>query len=255
VTALLLVAHGSTNAESNAVTARIARRCAGALPGDEVVATYLDHARPSPVDALRRLAAAGVRHAVAVPLLFTPAYHVRVDLPRAVATVEAEHPRLAVQVTGPLLAPPPGPEPDADWAGLHAALDARLQQALATAGTDADALVLASAGTSDAAARATLAAFADAWAARHGLPVRAAYASAAAPDPGAAVTALRAAGAHRVAVGSLFLGPGTLPDRARTASVAAGAVAVADHLGDDDAVVALVLTRLAGALGQVRRPA
>jgi len=60
----------------------------------------------------------------------------------------------------------------------------------------------------------------------------------------AAVAALRARGAQRIAVGSWFLAPGLLPDRVRRA--APGAL-IAAPLGADPAVAQVILARYAAA--------
>ena len=77
-----------------------------------------------------------------------------------------------------------------------------------------DALVLAAAGSSDHLANQAVARLARLWGSRHKLPTVAAYASAAPPATGEAVRQFRAEGRRHIAVGSLFLAPGTLPDRA-----------------------------------------
>ena len=55
------------------------------------------------------------------------------------------------------------------------------------------------------------------WGSRHRLPTVAAYASAAPPATGEAVRQFRSEGRRHIAVGSLFLAPGMLPDRASRA--------------------------------------
>jgi sirohydrochlorin ferrochelatase len=109
---------------------------------------------------------------------------------------------------------------------------------------DLDAVVLAAAGTRDAAARATVAQAAAALGTRLGLPCTAAYASAASPTAGAAVERLRAAGRARVGVAAYFLAPGLLYDVAMTSALAAGAVATAGPLGDAPELVRLVQSRV-----------
>jgi sirohydrochlorin ferrochelatase len=71
--------------------------------------------------------------------------------------------------------------------------------------------------------------------------VRAAFASAASPDVPAAVAALRASGARRIAVASWFLAPGRLPDR--VAALAGPDAVVAAPLGPDPALAELVVAR------------
>ena len=107
-----------------------------------------------------------------------------------------------------------------------------------------DALVLAAAGTRDARARRSVGRVADALGAEFGVPCRVAYASAAPPAAGVAVSRLRAAGARRVAVSAYFLAPGLFHDAVTEAARAAGAVAVAAPLTDAPELVELVLRRV-----------
>jgi sirohydrochlorin ferrochelatase len=108
-----------------------------------------------------------------------------------------------------------------------------------------DALVLAGAGSSDSLANHSVARLARLWGSRHRLPTVAAYASASPPTTGEAVRAFRADGRRHVAVGSLFLAPGTLPDRAAELALEAGAVAVSDPLGADPEIARALLARYA----------
>jgi sirohydrochlorin ferrochelatase len=122
--------------------------------------------------------------------------------------------------------------------------DPRLAVALAERLRDAghrpgDAVVLAAAGSSDAAAVASVRVQADLLAAEPGKPVTVGFGSAAEPDVAAAVTAARAAGADRVAIAPYLLAPGHFADRLADA----GADLVAGPLGAHPAVVELVLAR------------
>jgi sirohydrochlorin ferrochelatase len=68
------------------------------------------------------------------------------------------------------------------------------------------------------------------------------------PAPAADRRGLRirvASGYRHIAVGSMFLAPGTLPDRAAELAVEAGAVAVSQPLGADPEVARTVLARYA----------
>ncbi len=71
------------------------------------------------------------------------------------------------------------------------------------------------------------------------------YASAAPPATGEAVRAFRAEGRRHIAVASLFLAPGFLPDRAAELALEAGAVAVSAPLGAHPEVARVVLARYA----------
>jgi sirohydrochlorin ferrochelatase len=197
-------------------------RLVGAAPA------YLDHAGPQPGEVLFSLARAGHRSAVVVPLLFTAAYHGRVDIPAALGAARAGGLDLDVAVAD-VLGPVDGVVPPE----LLDALVARLPSVAF------DGLVLAAAGTRDAAARETVSLVSSALGARFGVPCVAAYATAADPRPGEAVALLRAAGCARVAVSAYFLAPGRLYDAAAGASRAAGAVAVAGPLGAEPALAHL----------------
>ena len=116
--------------------------------------------------------------------------------------------------------------------------------------------MLAAAGTRDAAARRTVVEAADALSAALGVPCEVAYASAAPPQAGEAVAALRAAGARRVAVSAYFLAPGRLYDAAARSAMAAGAAGVAEPLGGAWQLARLVLARVdAATLGESLRAA
>jgi sirohydrochlorin ferrochelatase len=123
-------------------------------------------------------------------------------------------------------------------------LDRRVRSALKQSrARELDALVLAAAGSSDSRANASVARLARLWGVRHKLPAIAAFASAAPPASGEAVRGFRSEGRRHVVVGSYFIAPGFLPDRASELALEAGAIAVAEPLGADPEVAWLVLTR------------
>ncbi|MEU8012446.1 sirohydrochlorin chelatase [Micromonospora parva] len=243
---VVLVAHGSRDPRAADATRALARAVSAARPGTPVWASWLDHTEPGPTEVLRQLAVAGHRRAVLVPLLLTAAYHHRVDIPAAVAAATGSGPPLAVRVTDVL-----GPADDTPDPALLAGLGRRLGETW-PGGLDAsrrgrfDALVLAAAGTRDARARRSVGRVADALGAEFGVPCRVAYASAAPPAAGVAVSRLRASGARRVAVSAYFLAPGLFHDAVAEAAGAAGAVAVAAPLTDAPELVELVLRRVDG---------
>ncbi|MFF5201987.1 sirohydrochlorin chelatase [Micromonospora parva] len=249
---VVLVAHGSRDPRAADATRALARAVSAARPGTPVWASWLDHTEPGPTEVLRQLAVAGHRRAVLVPLLLTAAYHHRVDIPAAVAAATRSGPPLAVRVTDVL-----GPADDTPDPALLAGLCRRLGEtwpdgstASRRGGLDAsrrgrfDALVLAAAGTRDARARRSVGRVADALGVEFGVPCRVAYASAAPPAAGVAVSRLRASGARRVAVSAYFLAPGLFHDAVAEAAGAAGAVAVAAPLTDAPELVELVLRRV-----------
>jgi sirohydrochlorin ferrochelatase len=239
---VVLVAHGSRDPRAAVTTEALARAVAAARPGLLVRSSYLDHGPPRPAAVLAELEAAGHAGVVLVPLLLTAAYHGRVDIPDAVETARAAGLRVPVRVTDVLGPTGQGPHPY-----LVAGLRRRLAEAVGTAAGGAagefDAVVLAAAGTRDAAVRRTVVQVAEALGVALGVPARVGYASAAPPTAGAAVAELRAAGARRVAVASYFLAPGRLYDTAMDSARRAGAVALAAPLGDAPELAELVLAR------------
>ncbi|MFI6763777.1 sirohydrochlorin chelatase [Micromonospora sp. NPDC050417] len=239
---VVLVAHGSRDPRAAVATRALVRAVGAARPGLLVRASYLDHSTPRPGAVLHELAAAGHRRATVVPLLFTAAYHGRVDVPGAIATARAEGLQTAVRVTD-VLGPVAVPDPPDEL--LLAALGRRLAESGAGA---ADGVVLASAGTRDESARRAVEAVAGALGELLGVPCLAAYASAAQPTAGAAVRRLRAGGARRVAVAGYFLAPGRLYDAAVSSARDAGAVTVAAPLTDAPELARLVLYRAESAI-------
>ena len=125
-------------------------------------------------------------------------------------------------------------------------LDLRMREALRSArARELDALVLAAAGSSDPLANQSVARLARLWGTHHKLPVTAAFASSAPPATGEAVRAFRKEGRRHIAVASLFLAPGFLPDRAAELALEAGAVAVSEPLGAHPEIARTVLARYA----------
>ncbi|MET0423056.1 MAG: CbiX/SirB N-terminal domain-containing protein [Actinoplanes sp.] len=250
--AVVLVAHGSRDPRAAAATSALARAVRRARPEWAVRASYLDHAGPRPLDVLAELPG---RRAVVVPLLLTAAYHGRVDIP----AVLAEAAGLPIDITladvlGPL--PTARPRSSAVPSLLLDALSRRLSDAaVAPDGSPLDAVVLAAAGTRDAAARETVEWAAEALSARLSLPCAVAYASAAPPTAGEAVARLRAEGARRVGMSAYFLAPGFLYDLAVRSAQEAGAVAAASPLTDAPELVRLVTARVAAAQAGSLAPA
>jgi sirohydrochlorin ferrochelatase len=230
--AVVLVAHGSRDPRAAESTEALTRALADAHPEWEVHASYLDHAGPRPLDVLTWLETAGHRRVVLVPLLLTAAYHGKVDVPAVAGAARDAGLRIDVRISDVL-----GPVCDLLLDGLI--------RRLPVAGLDA--VVLAAAGTRDAAARETVAEAAAALGARLGVPCTVAYASAAAPTAAEAVTSLRAS---RVGVAAYFLAPGRLYDIAMDSARSAGAVVVAPPLGDAPELVALITTRVHATLRQ-----
>jgi sirohydrochlorin ferrochelatase len=233
--ALVALAHGSRDPRSAATINALVAEVRTLRPDLKIERAFLDLAKPSLDTTIERLAR---KHdeIVVVPLLLTEAYHAKVDVPSAVAAAQARHPGVQIRAT-PIL----GLEPR-----FLEVLDLRMREALKSARVrELDALVLAAAGSSDPLANQAVARLARVWGQRHKLPVTAAFASAAPPATGEAVRQFRTEGRRHIAVGSLFLAPGRLPDRAAELALEAGAVAVSEPLGADPEVARTILARYA----------
>jgi sirohydrochlorin ferrochelatase len=231
--ALVALAHGSKDPRSAETVQSLCDQVRAMRPDLRIEPAFLDHCAPSPHEVFDRLVADGYDEVVVVPLLLTAAYHARIDVPGVVQEAADRHPDLRMRVSDVL-----GDDVLLD------VLDRRVREALKRSrARELDALVLAAAGSSDPRANASVARLARLWGARHHLPVVAAFASAAPPSTGEAVRRFRDEGRRHVAVGSYFIAPGFLPDRAAELATEAGALAVADPLGADPEVAWLVLTR------------
>ncbi|MEX0429183.1 sirohydrochlorin chelatase [Nocardioides sp. DS6] len=234
--ALVALAHGSRDPRSAATVTKLVTEARAQRPDLRIEAAFLELSTPSFQTVVDRLVKAGHDEIVVVPLLLTDAFHAKVDVPSVVAAAMERHPGLKIQATSIL--------------GLEACflqvLDERLRAALkANRVRELDALVLAAAGSSDPLANQSVARLARIWGAHHKLPVTAAYASAAPPATGEAVRAFRLQGRRHIAMASLFLAPGFLPDRAAELALEAGAVAVSEPLGAHPEVARTVLARYA----------
>ncbi|WP_432986056.1 sirohydrochlorin chelatase [Dactylosporangium sp. CA-233914] len=238
MTAVLLVAHGSSDPRAAAATRALARAVAAQRPGSDVRCAFLDHAGPRPGEQLAAFAALGHRRAVVVPLLLTNAFHGRYDLPAVLQRARADGLALDVTTT------------DVLGAGAPALLLSALRRLLPPISYDG--VVLAAAGTRDDLARHGVDVAAAALGASLGRPCVAAYASASPVTGAAAVAALRARGCERIAVSSYFLAPGKLHDLVIDSALRAGALApVAAPLGAHVDVARLVVSRL-GEFGLLR---
>ncbi len=234
--ALVALAHGSRDPRSAATITALVDEVRAMRPDLRIEQAFLELSRPSFGTVVDRLVKAGHDEIVVVPLLLTEAYHAKVDVPSAIAEAQARHEGLKIRASSIL--------------GLEACflevLDVRMREALKAARVrELDALVLAAAGSSDSLANQAVARLARMWGQRHKLPVTAAFASAAPPATGEAVRQFRAQGRRHIAVASLFLAPGFLPDRAAELATEAGAIAVSDPLGAHPELARTILARYA----------
>lgn len=234
--ALVALAHGSRDPRSAQTITALVDEVRALRPDLRIEPAFLELSKPSFETTINKLVRARHEEIVVVPLLLTDAFHAKVDVPAAVRAADEAHEGVQIRAT-PIL----GLEPR-----FLEILDERMRSALAAARVrELDALVLAAAGSSDPLANASVARLARLWSAHHKLPVTAAFASSSPPATGEAVRAFRQQGKRHVAVASLFLAPGFLPDRAAELALEAGAVAISEPLGAHPELARTILARYA----------
>ncbi|SHL03942.1 sirohydrochlorin chelatase [Actinacidiphila paucisporea] len=241
---LVAVAHGSRDPRALPAVRALLDRVRAARPGVDVRLGHVELDEPLLPDTLAALRG----EAVLVPLLLGRGHHVKHDLPAALSAA----PWLRGTVAAPL-----GPHPllaevlhDRLLAAGWAAAPSRTGSGQVRAG---QAVVLAAAGSRDPESAVDTGRTAALLAARLGVPVVPAYASAAAPTVPDALDALAARGIdrRRIAVASYFTAPGRF---ATQTSLPAPWIAAAP-LGAHEAMARLVLHRFDEGVRALRAPA
>lgn len=241
---LTLLAHGSPDPRHRADVARLAARLVDA--GIPAAPAYLDHNAPNPAAAAQRMADEGVGATTVVPLLVSPAYHARVDVPAALCAMRQAAPGLSIAAAEPV--------------GLHPLL---LRAAAELAGQveigPRTGLILAAAGSRDPRAVGAI----DALVRAHGpdlaattgaRAVRAAYLDGGRPL-GRIRTLMRCIdGCTSFVVVSLVIADGVLRDRIVTAAARADLPVAPGTLAGTDALRDLVVLR-AGSAAPAALPA
>lgn len=237
LSSLVLAAHGTRDSAGIAELERLASLVSVRLPGVSVRIGYVDVLGPSVASVLSLVDGP----VTLVPLFLASGYHVRSDIPAAVA----EAARDDITVTPPL-----GPDPmlievavdRLRAAGAHLAGPAVAHPAGPDDAHPADAVVLAAAGSADPRA------IADVESAARLLGAPAGFIATSSPSVASVVQSIRARrGGGRIAIASWLLAPGFF--HAQLAE--AGADIVAEPLGAHPLVVDLVVGR---ATGQVTVP-
>jgi sirohydrochlorin ferrochelatase len=237
---LVAVAHGSADPRSAATVSELLDLVRSRAPGLDVRAAFLGHAAPSVPAVLGGLSGP----AVVLPLLLTPAYHSKLDLPGQLRGYSRV-------LYGSTLGP-------------HPLLIDAAERRLGTAPDPGTAVVLAAAGSSDPGANAAIRGMAAMWQAVRRQDaggwhsVAPAYACAPPTHPALshtvdeAVRSLRAApGVRRVVVSTYLLAPGFFADRIRTSAQAAGADLVSSALGALPEIADLILERYTVTAGDI----
>jgi len=94
--AIVLLAHGSRDPQWREPVEAVARRIAQQAPDRPVRCAYLELAEPDLQTAAAELVAAGATALQVLPLFLGMGHHVREDLPRRVAQLQARFPQVPV---------------------------------------------------------------------------------------------------------------------------------------------------------------
>lgn len=221
---LLLVAHGTRSASGRRELSKLLletrkRLTGGDGPDVDCRMAWVDIQTPTP----DRVLSDGVP-TVVVPVFLARGYHVVEDVVGACR-----------RAPGPVsLAEHLGAEPE-----VVRALVQRLAESGGTGAFGADAVVLGAAGSSDPASVGETEALARTLTGVLGVPVTAAFATAAAPTVADAVAEARNAGHRRIAVLTHLLAPGFFADRI----AAAGADIITSPLGAHAEIIDLLVRR------------
>lgn len=226
VHSVVIAAHGTQDPAGVAVAHQLTDALRARLPARQVWLAFVDVLGPG----VREVVAAAPGPVTVVPAFLTSGYHVRTDVPREVAATG----RRDVTISAAL-----GPHP--------LLVDAMTQRLRAAGWREADAVVLAAAGSSDSRAVAEVRAAAGQLSGEVGSRVRVGFVATGTPRLAPLVAALRAAGAPRIAVASWLLAPGLFYGRLAWA----GADVVAAPLGAHPEVVERLL-QLADAAAVLR---
>jgi sirohydrochlorin ferrochelatase len=221
---LIACSHGTSSLAGRAAISAVVDRVRALLPQTRVEEAFVDVQQPELDDVVAHVVQ--TETAIVVPLLLSTGFHTKVDIARAVTDAGGR------ATATPTLGPHPL---------LADLLAARLRAAGLAPG---DAVVLAAAGSSDAAASLDVNAMAELLAARVPVPVTAGYAAGAGPRIATAVAQARDRGASRVIAASYVLAPGYFADVIGRA----GADVATAPLAPDDAVARVIVERYLAAV-------
>lgn len=250
--AIVLIGHGSLRGGSGASMIRLAARLREAGVAPLTAAGFLNYSRPSFGEALGSVVARGAREVAVQPYFLVPGKFVGVDVPRAVAAAQGQHPAIRVA-----LAPPLG-----DHLALSELLVKRARAACPPAAGVRDGLLVVAHGSPDPSANRPVYAVAGRIGRQHGFAaVMVGFLGLNEPLIGPALDRIVADGMQRIVVAPYFLQLGghvadDLPAavaEARTRHRRAPIV-LSEHLGYDPLLAAVIADRVAGAFAGAALP-
>ncbi len=100
--ALLLIDHGTRDAETNARLAELARRVGERRPDWRVAHAHMEFGEPDLAHAVAALVAAGTTEIRIQPYFLSAGYHVTTSIPALVEEAKAMHPEVTFLLTAPV---------------------------------------------------------------------------------------------------------------------------------------------------------
>jgi sirohydrochlorin cobaltochelatase len=234
--ALLLIGHGTRNAAGTGQFLALAAYVAAQLAPVRVEPAFLELAEPTIEQAIERLAVAGVRQVVVVPLLLFAAGHAKRDIPAAIAAAAARRGMTTIQT-----------EPLACEAQILKLSHLRYEEAItekAAVLPEETCLLLVGRGSKDDSATAAMHEFARLRQEREGTAVEVAFLAMAEPPLADQLSRLAASGYRRIVVQPHLLFQGEL-----ASSLAEQVAVVAARNSLQGWLLAPLLADLAGAKG------
>jgi sirohydrochlorin ferrochelatase len=98
-TAVMIVGHGSRDSGSDSAVKRIVEAIKMGSSGEIVEYAFLQHAQPTPGEALDRCVRQGAKKIVLVPFFMQSGVHVTRDIPAFVEKAKKQHPAMDIRVT------------------------------------------------------------------------------------------------------------------------------------------------------------
>ena len=100
--AIILLAHGSSDAQWRGAVERVAGRARVLAPQCPLRCAYLELCEPSLPDCVAELAALGVQGITVLPMFLGVGRHVREDLPTLLDGLQRAHPHIAFELRAPV---------------------------------------------------------------------------------------------------------------------------------------------------------
>ncbi len=100
--AMVIIAHGSREAESNQAFLQLVDKFRTFYPEKHVQAAFLELAKPLIHEAIELCVSKGAEEITVMPLMFFQGKHVKTDIPAIIEKAKASHPQVDFHYTKPL---------------------------------------------------------------------------------------------------------------------------------------------------------